>query len=281
MSTFLQFAARYAISTAVDLDAERRPVLNASDGEAIASTFLAVDLVAGEEPAPAAANGAAAGDDDNAAAAAAPPPAALRLGAGTLYVTTRRVVWVPDAQQQQADAVSVALAYRQIVMHAVATDAASFSRPCVWLQLDDGGDAGGEGEEEDDDAAAALPAPELRMVPADASQGERGWGATEERSQGAEGNAARALPSPLSPPATNPPSPKQHNTVEPLFQALCDNSALNPDTDAEEQTDNELVFDRLQAMAGAAAATAGLGAAPAEEDEEEEEQEQEEGTAAR
>lgn len=51
----------------------------------------------------------------------------------------------------------------------------------------------------------------------------------------------------VRPPRRTPTKP----TVEPLFQALCDNSALNPDTDAEEQADNPLIFDRLEAMAGA------------------------------
>ena len=47
------------------------------------------------------------------------------------------------------------------------------------------------------------------------------------------------------------PTNQTKQTVEPLFQALCDNSALNPDTDAEEQVDNTLIFDRLEALAGA------------------------------
>jgi len=167
---FRDFAARYAISTSVELDAQRRPALDADDGEAIAATFPAVDLVAGDDEPPAAANGTA----DAADADAPPLPAALRLGTGTLYVTTRRVVWVADDAPDGAPAGSasppqaVALTYRQVVMHAVATDAASFSRPCVYLQLD----AGDEGMMEEEEDEAPGPAPELRMVPADASQGE-------------------------------------------------------------------------------------------------------------
>lgn len=58
-------------------------------------------------------------------------------------------------------------------------------------------------------------------------------------------------------------TPKTKKTVEPLFQALCDNSALNPDTDAEEQADAPMIFDRLEAMAGAMATAA---AAPGDDD---------------
>jgi hypothetical protein len=175
-SSFRDFADKFAVRTSVELDAERRPVLDTDEGEAIASTFAPVELVAGDE------------EQQNAAGvngAAAPPSAAsgARLGAGALYVTTRRVVWVPDAASAANGSPCVSLTYRQIVMHAVATDAAQFARPCLYLQLDEGeggggdeGEGGGEGEgeggEDEEGGAAAGPAPELRLVPADPAQGE-------------------------------------------------------------------------------------------------------------
>jgi hypothetical protein len=180
-ASFRDFADKYGVRTSVELDAERAPVLDADDGEAIASTFSPVELVVGEEEEEEevqGANGAAAAPPAAAAAALA-HGAGRRLGAGAVFVTTRRVVWVPGASAAAAGSPCVSLAYRQIVMHAVATDAAAFARPCLYLQLDDGdeGAAGGGGEDGGDEGAAVAPAPELRLVPEDAAQGEVavGW----------------------------------------------------------------------------------------------------------
>jgi hypothetical protein len=81
-------------------------------------------------------------------------------------------------------------------MHAVATDEESGNRPCLYIQLDDGeeeggfggGDAGSGSEEEDSEAVQAELLPELRLVPADAS--ERG--------------SAALLPAALACPALHP-----------------------------------------------------------------------------
>lgn len=291
-SSFRDFADKFSLVTSVELTGERVPVLN--EGEAIASTYAAIDLVAGDDDnAAPAVNGAAS------APSPSPPSSSSRVGSGSLYVTTRRVVWVPDAASAASGAPCVSLSYRQIVMHAVATDAASFARPCLYLQLDEGDEEGngggaagggaGAGEDEDEEGPSP-PAPELRLVPADPAQGgvallpnagtrDEGTDVRRRCRRRSLSLFDRTRKTPKRPPSqTSQPANKQKTTktVEPLFQALCDNSALNPDTDAEEQADNPLIFDRLEAMAGAelARGAAGVGeengdAAAAEQPEEE------------
>jgi hypothetical protein len=74
--------------------------------------------------------------------------------------------------------------FTTISMHAVATDAESFNKPCLYLQLDSGADeeegglgqqgasdSGSEDGEEGGSAAEPL-LPELRVIPADAAQRE-------------------------------------------------------------------------------------------------------------
>jgi hypothetical protein len=86
-------------------------------------------------------------------------------------------------------------------MHAVSNDPAAFERPCVYLQLDEGSDAsgfgggggGGDEEGEEEEEEGELSA-ELRLVP------------------GSEGGLG---------------------AVEAIFKAMCDCSALNPDSELE------------------------------------------------
>lgn len=54
-------------------------------------------------------------------------------------------------------------------MHAVATDAESFNRPCLYLQLDqeEGEQQQQEEDEEGEEGNAEQPLPELRLIPAD------------------------------------------------------------------------------------------------------------------
>lgn len=61
------------------------------------------------------------------------------------------------------------ITYQQIVMHAVSTDPELSSRPCIYLQLDEGSE--GMPDEEEDDEESVVPA-ELRFVPLDAAHGE-------------------------------------------------------------------------------------------------------------
>lgn len=85
------------------------------------------------------------------------------------FYACRRLVWVPDSSSA-AGSTSVACSYKQISMHAVARDTEAFPKPCVYIQLDEGSvgmgaEAEDEGEEEEEDTA------ELRLVPAQDSEG--------------------------------------------------------------------------------------------------------------
>lgn len=82
---------------------------------------------------------------------------------------------MPDSSSggAAASSSSIACSYKQISMHAVARDTEAFPKPCVYIQLDEGSVGMGaeaeedEGEEEEDESA------ELRLVPAQDSEG--GW----------------------------------------------------------------------------------------------------------
>lgn len=158
------------------------------------------------------------------------------VGSGTLFVTTRRIVWVAAAgDSSSSGSSSLSCSYRQISMHAVSRDAEAFGRPCVYIQLDEGSEHGmaaaaDEGEEEEEEELTA----ELRLVPAEEA------------------------------------------AVEAIFNKLCECSALNPDSDVEDEAGAQLFFDEAEVLAGlpddqraavlAARAEGALGLADGEDD---------------
>ena len=79
------------------------------------------------------------------------------LGAGALFITTRRVVWLSGADTR----VGCSVEFTQISLHAISSDTAHFPRPCIYMQLDAPEREAGDGEDED-------AAPEVRLAPADA-----------------------------------------------------------------------------------------------------------------
>ena len=103
------------------------------------------------------------------------PPAPL------LSHPCRRVFWLSAADP----ALGYSVDFPTISMHAVATDAESFNKPCLYLQLDSGAeddeglgqlggsDSGSEDGEEEGSSGAEPLLPELRLIPADAAQRER------------------------------------------------------------------------------------------------------------
>lgn len=119
------------------------PVLD--DGETVLHTFERLQLVVG---------------------------AAADQGDGTLFITEGRIIWLSaDATRQ-----GYACGFPTVAMHAVVADDESGNRPCLYLQLDNGDDEEGGGavsasgsEDEEGEEEEEL-SPELRLVPADASQ---------------------------------------------------------------------------------------------------------------
>lgn len=94
---------------------------------------------------------------------------------GTLYVTTRRLVWLSNEDTQKGYGVD----FIALTMHAISRDIEAYPEPCIYTQIDNGRE---EDEfEEDDDAEESLPAEsngsvidlslitEMRLVPKDIS----------------------------------------------------------------------------------------------------------------
>ncbi|CAK0786113.1 hypothetical protein CVIRNUC_009326 [Coccomyxa viridis] len=86
------------------------------------------------------------------------------LGSGTLYVTTRRVIWQAAAGSRRG----LYVEFEHINMHAIASDQSAARKPCIYMQLEPSTSAfadttDAEAEEEGDAT------PEVRLVPEDSS----------------------------------------------------------------------------------------------------------------
>ena len=75
--------------------------------------------------------------------------ASRTLGRGTLHITTKRVLWLPDDAQPAGSGYSVD--FPQLLMHALSRDTAYFPHPAIYCQLEQ--DEEGEGEDADEDDA--------------------------------------------------------------------------------------------------------------------------------
>ena len=73
------------------------------------------------------------------------------LGSGTLHITSKRVLWLPDSAQPAGSGYSID--FPQLLMHALSRDTAYFPHPAIYCQLeqdddeDDGVDDADDGEE--------------------------------------------------------------------------------------------------------------------------------------
>ena len=78
------------------------------------------------------------------------------LGSGTLHITSKRVLWLPDDAQSTGSGYGID--FPQLLMHALSRDTAYFPHPAIYCQLehdddkDDRDDEEGEEEEEMDAA---------------------------------------------------------------------------------------------------------------------------------
>ncbi|EFJ48103.1 hypothetical protein VOLCADRAFT_120923 [Volvox carteri f. nagariensis] len=91
----------------------------------------------------------------------------LSAGSGVLHLTTRRVVWVPGSQ---ASGPALAMRYRQLMVHAISRDPASYPRPCIYLILDKGSEDMMDGEEDSNEDEGEEVAAEVRLIPAEESK---------------------------------------------------------------------------------------------------------------
>ncbi|CAL8464249.1 g3784 [Coccomyxa elongata] len=111
------------------------PVLDADEGEELAKRFDYISLVLGDN---------------------------LNMGQGSLYITTRRIIWVGGTEK------SYAADFQHINMHAISTDQSAFQRPCIYMQMEPS-TSGFAGDEADTDDLENEETPEVRLVPSDAS----------------------------------------------------------------------------------------------------------------
>ena len=176
-------------------------------------------------------------------------------GAGTLMVTTRRVVWVPEAAAH-----GFSLFYPAIVMHAVSRDTEGFPRPCVYLQLDAEqnisevaslarGD-GGRAAKRQKPAAAATGG---EAAAAAAGGGDDAGDDDDDDDDDDDGDDAEEL---FLVPCEGADAPPPTQALDTIYEALCACAALNPDLDAEDDDDDDddeggVFFDHEQVLAGA------------------------------
>ncbi|CAL5227014.1 g9905 [Coccomyxa viridis] len=87
------------------------------------------------------------------------------LGTGTLFITTRRVIWQGDAGSRRG----LYADFQNINMHAISNDQSAARKPCIYMQLEPSTSAfadTAEGEADDDEDIT----PEVRLVPEDSSK---------------------------------------------------------------------------------------------------------------
>lgn len=87
---------------------------------------------------------------------------------GTLYITTKQVVWLSDTDRSKGYAVD----FLSVSLHAVSRDPEAYPNPCLYAQIDNGmDDDESEGSSDEGDESSDLSRiTELRLVPSDPNQ---------------------------------------------------------------------------------------------------------------
>ncbi|KAG6495065.1 chloride conductance regulatory protein ICln-like [Zingiber officinale] len=102
------------------------------------------------------------------------PGVAVALGSrpmespGTLYVTSRRVIWLSDADKEKGYAVD----FLSLSLHAVSRDPETYPFPCIYTQIEIG-DEDEESESSDSESNDDLElskVTEMRLLPSDAGK---------------------------------------------------------------------------------------------------------------
>ncbi|WOL19321.1 chloride conductance regulatory protein ICln-like [Canna indica] len=103
------------------------------------------------------------------------PGVAIALGPraiespGTLYVTTRRVIWLSDTEKGKGYAVD----FLSLSLHAVSRDPEAYPLPCIYTQieLEDGDEEDSDGSDSENSGDLELSiVSEMRLVPSDPGQ---------------------------------------------------------------------------------------------------------------
>ncbi|GLJ24270.1 hypothetical protein SUGI_0462830 [Cryptomeria japonica] len=121
---------------------------------------------------------------------------------GTLYITTKRLIWLSDENKQHGYGVD----FLSISLHAVSRDPEAYSLPCIYAQIEST-ETDGYGYEDFDDENSTndedldlSQVTEIRLVPSDA------------------------------------------NTLDDLFKVLCACAELNPEPDGEVEGEGDWIF---------------------------------------
>ncbi|XP_047328012.1 chloride conductance regulatory protein ICln [Impatiens glandulifera] len=88
---------------------------------------------------------------------------------GTLYITSRKVIWLSDLDREKGYAVD----FLSVSLHAVSTDPEAFTSPCIYTQIDTGdiGESDSEGSDLELEGTLDLSnITEMRLVPSDPTQ---------------------------------------------------------------------------------------------------------------
>ncbi|KAK1415356.1 hypothetical protein QVD17_31137 [Tagetes erecta] len=87
---------------------------------------------------------------------------------GTLYISTKQVIWLSDTDRAKGYAVD----FLSVSLHAVSRDPEAFPSPCIYTQIDTG-DEDDESESSDSESDETLDLSkidEMRLVPSDPNQ---------------------------------------------------------------------------------------------------------------
>ncbi|XP_010276739.1 PREDICTED: chloride conductance regulatory protein ICln [Nelumbo nucifera] len=87
---------------------------------------------------------------------------------GTLYITTKQVVWLSDVEKERGYAVN----FLSVSLHAVSRDPEAYPSPCIYTQIEteDDDDEDSEGSDSECNTLDLSKITEMRLVPSDPSQ---------------------------------------------------------------------------------------------------------------
>ncbi|XP_072957375.1 chloride conductance regulatory protein ICln [Typha angustifolia] len=88
---------------------------------------------------------------------------------GTLFITTKRVIWLSDGDKEKGYAVD----FLSISLHAVSRDPEAYPTPCIYTQIETGNEEESDGSDvsdsEHDQDTELSTVTEMRLVPSDFS----------------------------------------------------------------------------------------------------------------
>lgn len=122
-------------------DGAGQPVLDSDNGEELMHVQPAVSIVLGNRP---------------------------PESPGTLYISTKQVVWLSDTDRAKGYAVD----FFSVSLHAVSRDPEAYPSPCIYTQIETGAevDESEDSDSENDGASNLSKITEMRLVPSDPNQ---------------------------------------------------------------------------------------------------------------